>query len=94
MFDSEEQDRLNKRCAKKPKRGDYWHEMYLPICAIVEVVHDKVTYAHKVIKHEDGVHQTFDYEDLKTVTLKEFYEWLQYDSKGMKDKFWADVIRN
>lgn len=69
---------LNIRCAENPKKGDYWHEMFMPVCTVTRITKKSVY----VTKHKDKKTVMMDKDD--------FRKWLAYDS--MPNKFWPDVV--
>lgn len=88
MHDREKQKELNERHAVKPKPGDYWHEMFCPICVVLEIDDDCIIYCDKT-KPTDEQHWTWDLEKTDIKTVDEFKEWLSY---GTIPGFWCDVL--
>ena len=74
----------NEKHATNPVKGDYWHEMFCPVCVIVNVNNDVVTYLVPDKKNE-----YWDEENPVTKTKAEFKEWLSYDNI---DGYWCDVV--
>jgi len=77
---------LNDKCAKKPSAGDYWHEMLMPVCIVLDADDYFVTFVK--FKYFDDVY-IVDESSIETVTIGKFRKWLSYSSaKG----YWADVV--
>lgn len=74
-----------------PEVGDYWHDMFSPVCVVVgrregaAVVceHTKVT---------DPDHWTWDLSRLRWVTLAEFARWLTFQGESMAGRTWCHVL--
>jgi hypothetical protein len=92
MMTNDEATQLAELHATQPCVGDFWHEMYSPICAVVAVEDDHVLLCVKYVPSSDGRYWTWspNVSDLVVKSLEEFSQWLRYDS--MSDKFWCRVI--
>ena len=71
-----------------PKAGDYWHEMFTPICVVLEVGADVLTLCRSIEAVKDG--WTWNLTKRETKTRREFAKWLSYES--IPDKTWCHVI--
>lgn len=77
--------------AARPKVGDYWHECFVPICYVIAVTDQHVTYLSKTIP--DGPdHFRFDETKPEVKTRAEFQAWLHYNSEEYGHKTWGFVI--
>lgn len=74
-----------------PQIGDYWHEMYIPVCVVVGRGNDSVILCTKT-KEVDSEHWTWDLGHIETRPLDDFAKWLKYKSKGMGDRTWCSVV--
>jgi len=72
--------------ARNPQVGDYWHEMYVPVCKVVGVTPEHVLLWTEVIVEGDGWRWR---EEVKRMTREEFRRWLSYESMP---GYWARVI--
>ena len=79
----DKREKRNLRHLIKPRPGDYWHEMFAPICVVVAVLGKEVLYlSNKDTVDTDDRHWTWDVEKpLRSMTLKKFRKWLCYDTK-------------
>lgn len=76
----------------KPLVGDYWHDMYNPVCVVVKVDNetDDVTICKK-IKQVDDNHWTWDLDVTETISKENLKRWLAYSSTP-NIGYWADVL--
>lgn len=72
---------------ESPQPGDYWHDMYSPVCVVLGVLHGAVVFIEKTVESGDG--WFWDLESRSCKTLPEFSEWLRYTTN---DRTWAIVI--
>ena len=82
-----EQRALAEQHARQPIVGDYWHEMFIPVCVVIEVVAGFVLICKDIIECDDGK-WTWDLNVLTFMHGEDFYAWLHY---GRIDGCWADV---
>lgn len=87
----DEADRLNARHLADPQPGDYWNEMFSPICVVVERSRSAVIIC-KATKQTDPDHWTWDLAKLEAMTLPAFAEWLSFKSEGFRDFTWCRVV--
>ena len=76
------QEQLHNPCV-----GDYWHEMFTPICVIVERFKNHVVICKEKITYEES--WTWDLDKLEIMSLENFKKWLTYDTESLKNKTWA-----
>lgn len=90
MHDRERQAMLNELHTDKPQPGDYWQEMFCPICVVLEVDDDCVVYCTKT-KPVEVNSWTWDLNKslFEIKTIDEFKDWLSY---GSIPGFWCDVL--
>lgn len=74
---------------RNPRPGDYWHEMYVPICVVLEVGTDVVTLC-KSTKEVDSGHWTWNLGERAFIARSAFRRWLSYES--IPDKTWCHVL--
>lgn len=91
---AQEMHRKNQWHLDHPQVGDFWHEMYSPVCEVVEVREGYVAIAHyttsrgaKVV--EDGGAQFIQGSKPHWKSLASFRRWLSYSNI---EGTWADVI--
>src|SRR6478609_2151856 len=75
----------------RPQVGDYWHEMFAPVCVVVGKTDTTVTIC-KNTKSVDDEHWTWNTLKIEVMSLDDFKKWLCYESDSMKDKTWCHVI--
>jgi hypothetical protein len=80
----------NEIAAKDPRPGDYWNEMFSPVCLVVRRTDDKV-YTYEKPYPVDKGHWTWDQTYIGEYTLEEFEQKLSYKSIP---GYWCDVDRN
>jgi hypothetical protein len=85
---TKQREELNLIHAISPEPGDYWDEMCVGICVILEVTDDNVVIC-KTKKNVDSDHWTWDLSNTTSLSKKEFKKWLEYDT--IPNKFWASV---
>lgn len=86
-----EQDALNTEHLNNPQIGDYWHERFCGILAVVDIPRDtpdKIVVATDKIS-VDNDHWKFDLSSCQLWTRERFKSYLSYASNG---KTWADVV--
>lgn len=76
--------------ANDPQPGNYWHEMFCPICVVVHRLPNHVVICKKTKDAGEG-YQTWDLEKLEMMSLSEFKKWLSYESIP---GYWADSWNN
>lgn len=86
----EERKRRDREHLFDPKVGDYWNEMFTPICVVLGRVGDSVLVC-KTPKDVDGEHWTWDLARVETMTLAAFGAWLSYKGEAMRGKTWCSV---
>jgi len=77
-----ERDQVNIEHAANPLPGDYWHEMFAPICVVLAVAGGMVVYCDKT-RSTDNDHWTWDLSQPSAKTREEFRRWLHYGSETM-----------
>lgn len=87
MFDSAKQDALNQRCLDRPKPGDYWHEMYVPVARVLDADQDRVLLQKLSGRAGTEISKTDPKPRIMTITA--FRRWLSYNSIPGT---WAHVI--
>jgi hypothetical protein len=93
LFSSSESDVRNHKHACSPQPGDYWSEHLVGVCVVLKVDEDSVTFCRQRVDVDDG-HWTWDLHKQTRMTRDQFKKWLSYDSPGMQDQYWADVMPN
>lgn len=78
------------RRANDPQPGNYWHEMFCPICVVVHRLPGYVVVCKKTKDAGEG-YQTWDLDKLEMMSLAEFKKWLSY---GTIPGYWADSYNN
>lgn len=75
-----------------PKVGDYWHDMYHPVCVVVKVDSgtDTVTICKTKVAVDDD-HWTWDLSVTETMTKDKLKSWLSYSGKA-NIGYWVDVL--
>jgi hypothetical protein len=74
--------------ADNPRVGDYWHEMFTPICRVM-IVTDTDVLVQKFTGHA-GEEITDTHPPPELMPRSVFAAWLRYDT--MSDKTWVDVV--
>lgn len=85
------QDALNTEHLNNPQVGDYWHDRFCGVLAVVDIpkaASDKIVVATDRIYVDNGQWQ-FDLSSCQLWTRERFKSYLSYDSNG---KAWADVM--
>lgn len=72
---------------RNPVRGDYWHEMFAPVCVVVSVSEDAVEVCEKFKHVEDHIEP--DYAQTVSIPRAEF--GLRFFYNSMRGKTWCDV---
>lgn len=72
---------------RNPIMGDYWHEMFSPVCVVVSVSEDAVEVCERFKRV--GEHIEPDYTQTTSVPRAEFGKRFFYDT--LRDKTWCDV---
>lgn len=72
--------------AKDPQPGHYWQENLMPILIVLERNGNEVVFCDQVKTVGDS-HWSWDFDQVKTVTVEEFEERLRYKTF---DGYWAD----
>lgn len=85
-----EQDQMNKDHLTNPQTGDYWHDMYNPVCIVIASDGDTVTLCRKIKEISDHS-WTWDYKKIETMPLTDFSVWLHYKSPTLNNHTWASV---
>ena len=64
---------------RDPQRGDFWHEMFAPICVVLDVRPHSLTLCRKVqaVKQDKW---TWDLSKKENMSRELFRRWLSYDS--------------
>ena len=88
-MDWDKQQELNEQHVKKPRVGDFWHEMFFPYFLVVEVTKYGLIVLDKT-KEVDEHHYTFDETKPRVMTKQELRNAVTYTT--MRDKFVANVI--
>lgn len=88
---TDENNELCQEHLSQPQVGDYWHEMFAPICVVVGKTDSTVTICKKT-KSVDDNHWTWDTSIIEVMQLEDFKKWLCYKSDSMKDKTWCRVV--
>lgn len=83
-----EQKAINEEHISKPKPGDFWNEMYFPICVVIANIGKNVMIC-KTRKNVGKNKWTWDLEKLDILNLREFKEWLSYKSDKILG-YWCD----
>ncbi len=68
---------LNAQHLECPRPGDYWHEMFMPICVVLSASDDCICLCSKTTSVE-GNRWTWDLTETRTLSKKEFSKWLSY----------------
>ena len=84
-----EQQKLNIERVQNPQPGDYWEEMLIGICVVLEVTRDYVIICSK--KFETETFWVFDFNHLKKLSRKDFIKFLSYETI---EGTWANVWIN
>lgn len=74
--------------ALNPEPGDYWDEMLVGVCVVLEVTDTHVVIC-KSKRIVDSDHWTWDLSKKTYLSRQEFKKWLEYDT--MPNNFWASV---
>ena len=73
-----------------PKAGDYWQEMFSPVCVVVGRLGDEVVICRTT--KDDGLDRwNWDLSRVETMTRAEFAAWLSHKSDGLRDRTWCSV---
>jgi len=77
-----------KEHANNPQAGDIWHDMFSPVCVVLEVSRHTILISKKT--KAAGTGYTYDLDYLERMSPQEFHDWLQYKPDRMKGKYWAN----
>lgn len=69
-----------------PEVGDFWQEMFAPVCVVLEVNPSCITICRKVT-HQDKDHWTWDLDKTEHMMLADWRKWLRYPTDDSKT--WA-----
>ena len=83
----------NAQRSANPQAGDMWHDMFAPVCVILEVRNNWLTVCRKT-KCVDRDHWSWDVEKAEDIRADEFFTSLRYKFDGLRDKFWCDCYEN
>lgn len=78
--DHEQSHKTNQEHLSNPKVGDYWNEMFAPICVVVGRTQGEVVVCRK-IKEVDDNHWTWDLRYIERMSLADFRKKLTYDNR-------------
>lgn len=82
-------EQLNIERLNNPVAGDYWEERLAGICVVLEVTDTYVIICDKKVENE--FFWSFDFNNLRRMTRKEFKEFLGYNTK---EGTWGSVHIN
>ena len=86
IFDRDkERFEQNQKHLNDPQKGDYWHEQFCAICAVVSTTDNHVTVVRDRAQDDSG--QWFT--KMETMRKKDFKSWLSYESIPGT---WASVL--
>ena len=88
-MDWDVQKRLDDEHAKNPVPGDYWNEMFVPICVVTKVSEEHVWICRSTID-VDRNHWMWDMEKIECMPRAEFAQWLSYHG-APELGYWAHV---
>jgi hypothetical protein len=92
LMTHEERKRRDREHLIDPEVGDYWNEMFTPICVVLGRVGDSVVIC-RTTKDVGPDHWTWDTTRIETKTLAEFRDWLSYKGDGpLREQAWASVV--
>lgn len=86
--DTEYRNMLNVLHRDHPEEGDYWNEMFMPVCTILKVMEDGVLLCRKT-KTLDKKYRTWDLEKSEYMSKAAFAKWVTYQT--IPNKTWCDV---
>lgn len=77
-----------------PQAGDYWHEMFTPICVVLGRTDDGVWICKKTkTKADDDGRWTWDLAQFERMTSAAFRSWLTYGGTGdLAEQTWCSVL--
>lgn len=103
MFEKKikENHELNLKHALDPEVGDYWQEMFMPICVVVDATQFSVTVCDKT-KSVGENRWTWDISKLEVYSREDFGNRYRYgncsaeafkatDTDDIKNRFWCNV---
>lgn len=85
------EENIDNACFENPKEGDSWHEMYVPVVAVIQVHEDKsLTICEHTKDVEDNkyIFDIFDTSKVRKITRQEFEKKI----KWCKNKIGYKVI--
>lgn len=80
--------RKSEAAMQNPQTGDYWNEMFCPVCVVVDVRQDSLVICRKT-KWFPNDKWSWDLSELTWMPRAEFRSWLSYDSIP---GYWASVF--
>lgn len=80
----------NEIAAKDPQPGDYWSEMFCPVCLVVGRKENKV-FIYENYKPIDKGYWSWDTEKVSEYDIKDFQSKISHETI---DGYWCDVDRN
>ena len=88
------QSAINLECALNPTVGDYWHEMYMPVCQVIEVGEHHVIVLDKLEPVPDTNKNRWKEDEPKVYTREQFAKRYRYGSIGNPDFEPTDDLTN
>lgn len=88
-FNAQEQDRLNDQHLLCPEPGDYWQEMFTPVCVVIEFTNGQVVLCEHTKPVGDN-RWTWDLTQIQTMSHADFVQYLVYC--GHAGNPWCDVV--
>jgi len=79
---------LEDRHARDPQPGDYWQEMFCPVCVVVSRDGDSVLVC-RTVRWLPDERWTWDLGQLACMSVEEFQRWLSYKTHP---GYWARVL--
>lgn len=92
QYNPTNQNEINNFHLRNPKPGDYWQEMFCPVCVVIDASEFAVTICETKKDVDDGQYWTWDVSQLKTMSHYDFRKKLCYTSEDLKHKTWCDVL--
>lgn len=80
------QDKIDNACFECPKEGDFWHEMYVPVLAVIQVHEDNSLTICENTKDVGNNKYIFDMSGVRRITREEFEKKIKWhkDEIGYK----------
>lgn len=89
IFPRDERDDLADKHATDPQPGDYWHEMYTPVCVVLGVAAGMVIYCENT-KPASPNTWTWDLSVRQAKSLEDFKRMLEY-GPSVPGRYYANV---